>query len=149
MNDIPMMNKNFTILVVDDDQTNIDVVVSALGGEYKTISALSAFEAIDQLKEQMPDLILLDVMMPGKSGVETLKEIKNSWPITEVIMLTGHGSVETAIEGMKLGAYDYLIKPTETEDLSQKITSAYQRKSDHEERIRQAEINKIIEHKGW
>jgi DNA-binding NtrC family response regulator len=81
--------------------------------------------------------------------VETLKEIKNSWPITEVIMLTGHGAVETAIEGMKLGAYDYLIKPTKTEDLSQKITSAYQRKSDHEERIRQAEINKIIEHKGW
>ena len=55
--------------------------------------------------------------MPGKSGVETLKEIKNSWPITEVIMLTGHGAVETAIEGMKLGAYDYLIKPTKTEDV--------------------------------
>jgi DNA-binding NtrC family response regulator len=87
--------------------------------------------------------------MPGKSGVETLKEIKNSWPITEVIMLTGHGTVETAIEGMKLGAYDYLIKPTETGDLSQKITSAYKRKSEHEERIRQAEINKIIGHKGW
>ena len=116
---------------------------------FKTRIAFDGNEAISRLKEENADVVLLDVMMPGKSGVETLKEIKNSWPITEVIMLTGHGTVETAIEGMKLGAYDYLIKPTETEDLSQKITSAYQRKSDHEERIRQAEINKIIEHKGW
>ncbi len=138
------------VLIVDDEKDFTELLSERLETRgFKTRIAFNGNEAISRLKEENADVVLLDVMMPGKSGVETLKEIKNSWPITEVIMLTGHGSVETAIEGMKLGAYDYLIKPTETEDLSQKITSAYQRKSDHEERIRQAEINKIIEHKGW
>ena len=93
--------------------------------------------------------MLLDVMMPGKTGVQTLKDIKASWPLTEVIMLTGHGTVETAIEGMKQGAYDYLLKPVATEDLAEKIRSAYQKKSEQEERIRQNEIDRIIETKGW
>ncbi len=138
------------VLIVDDEKDFTELLSERLETRgFKTRIAFNGNEAISRLKEENADVVLLDVMMPGKSGVETLKEIKNSWPITEVIMLTGHGSVETAIEGMKLGAYDYLIKPTETEDLSQKITSAYQRKSDHEERIRQAEINKTIEHKGW
>ena len=138
------------VLIVDDEKDFTELLSERLETRgFKTRIAFNGNEAISRLKEENADVVLLDVMMPGKSGVETLKEIKNSWPITEVIMLTGHGTVETAIEGMKLGAYDYLIKPTETEDLSQKITSAYQRKSDHEERIRQAEINKIIEHKGW
>jgi DNA-binding response OmpR family regulator len=138
------------VLIVDDEKDFTELLSERLETRgFKTRIAFDGNEAISRLKEENADVVLLDVMMPGKSGVETLKEIKNSWPITEVIMLTGHGTVETAIEGMKLGAYDYLIKPTETEDLSQKITSAYQRKSDHEERIRQAEINKIIEHKGW
>jgi DNA-binding response OmpR family regulator len=138
------------VLIVDDEKDFTELLSERLETRgFKTRIAFDGNEAISRLNEENADVVLLDVMMPGKSGVETLKEIKNSWPITEVIMLTGHGTVETAIEGMKLGAYDYLIKPTETEDLSQKITSAYQRKSDHEERIRQAEINKIIEHKGW
>ena len=138
------------VLIVDDEKDFTELLSERLETRgFKTRIAFNGNEAISRLKEENADVVLLDVMMPGKSGVETLKEIKNSWPITEVIMLTGHGTVETAIEGMKLGAYDYLIKPTETADLSQKITSAYQRKSDHEERIRQAEINKIIEHKGW
>jgi DNA-binding response OmpR family regulator len=138
------------VLIVDDEKDFTELLSERLETRgFKTRIAFDGNEAILRLKEENADVVLLDVMMPGKSGVETLKEIKNSWPITEVIMLTGHGTVETAIEGMKLGAYDYLIKPTGIEDLSQKITSAYQRKSDHEERIRQAEINKIIEHKGW
>jgi DNA-binding response OmpR family regulator len=138
------------VLIVDDEKDFTELLSERLETRgFKTSIAFDGNEAISRLKEENADVVLLDVMMPGKSGVETLKEIKNSWPITEVIMLTGHGTVETAIEGMKLGAYDYLIKPTGIEDLSQKITSAYQRKSDHEERIRQAEINKIIEHKGW
>jgi DNA-binding response OmpR family regulator len=138
------------VLIVDDEKDFTELLSERLETRgFKTRIAFDGNEAISRLNEENADVVLLDVMMPGKSGVETLKEIKNSWPITEVIMLTGHATVETAIEGMKLGAYDYLIKPTETDDLSQKITSAYQRKSDHEERIRQAEINKIIEHKGW
>jgi DNA-binding response OmpR family regulator len=138
------------VLIVDDEKDFTELLSERLEARgFKTRVAFDGDDAISRLREEGADVVLLDVMMPGKSGVETLKEIKNSWPITEVIMLTGHGTVETAIEGMKLGAYDYLLKPTGTEDLSEKIKSAYQRKADHEERIRQAEINKIIEHKGW
>ncbi len=138
------------VLLVDDEQEFTELLSERLEARgFKTRVALDGDEAILRLEEEIADIVLLDVMMPGKSGVETLKEIKNSWPLTEVIMLTGHGTVETAIEGMKLGAYDYLLKPTGTEDLSEKIRNAYQRKSEHEERIRQAEIDKIIETKGW
>lgn len=87
--------------------------------------------------------------MPGKDGIETLREIKNLKPLLHVIMLTGNATVETAIEGMKLGAYDFLLKPTETEDLVEKITKAYKLKSEHDERIRNAEINNIVKRRGW
>ena len=73
-----------------------------------------------------------------------LKEIKGFKPLTEIIMLTGHATVETAIEGMKLGAYDYLMKPCETEDLIAKINGASDRKAEHENRIREAKVKDII-----
>jgi len=138
------------VLLVDDEQEFTELLSERLEARgFKTRVALDGDEAILRLEEETADVVLLDVMMPGKGGVQTIKEIKTSWPLTEVIMLTGHGTVETAIEGMKLGAYDYLLKPTGTEELSEKIRNAYQRKSEHEERIRQAEIDKIIETKGW
>jgi len=138
------------VLLVDDEKEFTELLSERLEVRgFKTRVANDGDEAISKLKEENADIVLLDVMMPGKSGIETLKEIKQLWPLVEVIMLTGHGTVETAIEGMKVGAYDYLLKPTGTEDLSEKIKNAYQRKAEHEERIRQAEINKIIEHKGW
>jgi two-component system response regulator CpxR len=92
---------------------------------------------------------VLDVLMPGKDGVATLKEIKQAKPILEVIMLTGHATVESAVEGMKIGAFDYLMKPTETKDLVEKIANAYKRKAEQENRIRQAEIERILLRKGW
>ena len=87
--------------------------------------------------------------MPGKDGIKVLREIKQLKPLTEVIMLTGHATVQTAIDGMKLGAYDYLLKPTETKDLLEKIQGAYRRKYEQEERIRQAEIDRITRTKAW
>jgi DNA-binding NtrC family response regulator len=82
--------------------------------------------------------------MPGMDGVEVLKEIKKIKPLSEVIMLTGQASVESAIEGMKLGAYDFLMKPCETEDLVTKINKAYEKKSEHETRIREAKVSEIL-----
>jgi len=81
--------------------------------------------------------------MPGLDGIEALREIKKLKPLTEVLMLTGHGTVETAIEGMKIGAYDFLIKPCEMDVLLFKINNAYERKYKHEERIRKAFAEKI------
>jgi len=81
--------------------------------------------------------------------VAVLREIKAFNPLVEVIMLTGHSTVESAVEGMKIGAFDYLLKPTETKALVEKLVLAYKRKSEQETRIRQAEIERILTRKGW
>ena len=104
---------------------------------------------MDLIKLNGFDVVVLDVAMPGKDGIETLKEIKDTEPLLQVIMLTGHATVEAVIEGMKLGAYDCLIKPTETEDLIEKISIAYAVKKEHQERIRKAEIGRIVKTRGW
>jgi YesN/AraC family two-component response regulator len=81
------------------------------------------------------DVVVLDMKMPGMDGIETLKAIKALSPLTEVIMLTGHGTVESAIDAMRLGAYDYLKKPCDFEELVEKISGATQKKVSHEEKI--------------
>jgi DNA-binding NtrC family response regulator len=81
--------------------------------------------------------------MPGMDGLETLKEIKKAFPLVEVIMLTGHATVESAIDGMKLGAFDYLMKPSDIDVLVEKVTDAAAAKRRHEEKIIEAQMRKI------
>lgn len=138
------------VLLVDDERDFVETLAERLevrGFEVKT--AFSGDECLDLILKHEFDVIVLDVLMPGKDGIETLREIKILKPLLYVIMLTGHATVETGIEGMKLGAYDYLIKPTETAELVDKITKAYNLKTEHEERIRKAEIDGIIKRRGW
>ena len=138
------------VLLVDDEKDFVETLAQRLevrGFDVKT--CFSGDEALNLVQEHEFDVIVLDVLMPGKDGIETLMEIKNIKPLTHVIMLTGNATVETAIEGMKLGAYDYLMKPTETEDLVKKISKAHALKTEHEERIRKAEINGILKRRGW
>ena len=138
------------VLLVDDEKEFIKALAERLEVRaFNVETAFDGFEALSKIKEQDFDVVVLDVLMPGKDGIETLREIKSLRPLVNVIMLTGNATVETAIEGMKSGAYDYLMKPTETNDLVDKITKAYKIKTDHEERIRKAEISKIIEKRGW
>jgi DNA-binding NtrC family response regulator len=106
-------------------------------------------EAIELVEKNNFDIIVLDVQMPGKSGIETLTEIKNIEKLAQVIMLTGHATVESAIEGMKNGAYDYLMKPTDIDDLINKINNAYHIVTEQRNKIRQAEIDNIIKKRGW
>jgi DNA-binding NtrC family response regulator len=88
-------------------------------------------------------VVILDVKMPGMDGIETLREIKRNHPLVEVIMLTGHATVETAIEGMKLGAFDYLMKPCDIDLLVAKVSEAAARKRKQEEKILEARIKEI------
>jgi DNA-binding NtrC family response regulator len=82
--------------------------------------------------------------MPKMDGLETLKRIKEKYPLIEVIMLTGHATIESGIKGMKLGAYDFLTKPCEVETLVEKIEASVKKKREHEEKIKEAERNKIL-----
>ena len=138
------------VLLVDDEKEFVEALSERL--ELRLFDVKTCFngdDAVNLLQQEDVDVIILDVLMPGKDGIATLTDIKKLKPLTQVIMLTGNATVETAINGMKLGAYDYLMKPTETEDLVNKINSAAKLKREHEERIQQAEIQNIIKKRGW
>jgi DNA-binding NtrC family response regulator len=133
------------VLLVDDEEEFVQALSDRLTiRDYDVSTSFSGQDALAKVKAYNFDVIILDVVMPGVDGIETLREIKMMKPLTEVIMLTGHATVETAIEGMKLGAADYLMKPCETEELVSKINRAYNRKAEHEERIREARVKEII-----
>jgi DNA-binding NtrC family response regulator len=88
-------------------------------------------------------VVILDIKMPNMDGMTTLKEIKSKFPLIEVIMLTGHATVETGIEGMKMGAFDYLMKPCDMDQLIAKVNEAAKRKRDQEEKIMEARMQAI------
>lgn len=138
------------VLLVDDEREFTDTLAERLEiRDFEVVKAFSGDEAMENLKTHKADVVVLDVSMPGKDGITTLQEIKQLNPIIEVIMLTGHATVDTAVQGMKLGAFDYLMKPTETKDLIEKLVKAYKRKCEQEDRIRDAEIKRIMTTRGW
>jgi two-component system, OmpR family, response regulator CpxR len=129
------------ILLVDDERDFIEPLAERLAARhFRVQTALSGDEAVVSVNASDVDVVLLDVLMPGMDGVQTLREIKQSKPLVEVIMLTGHATIETALEGLKLGAYDYLMKPTEIVDLIDKINKATIRKREQEQRIKKAQM---------
>jgi len=138
------------LLLVDDEKDFIESLAERLElREFDVKTALNGDDAVNLINKNGFDVIVLDVKMPGKSGIETLKEIKNINQLSQVIMLTGHATVESAIQGMKLGAYDYIMKPTVTEDLIELIKKAYKIVEEQKERIRRAEIENIVKKRGW
>ncbi len=133
------------VLIVDDEEEFVQSLSERLTiRDFDVTTSLSGEDALKKLKGYNFDLVILDVAMPGMTGIETLRDIKRIKPLTEVIMLTGHATVEAAIEGMKLGALDFLMKPCETEDLVAKINKGYEKKAEHEERIRAAKVSEMI-----
>ena len=119
----------FKVLLVDDEEDFVHTLVKRLTRRKLDVrSALSGKEALTTVSEFLPDVIVLDVKMPDMDGIETLKQIKILCPATEVIMLTGHANVEVAIRGMELGAFDYLMKPIEIDELLYKLQDAYKKK---------------------
>lgn len=138
------------VLIADDEKEFIETLAQRL--EVREISVTTVYSgesAIEAVEKNDFDVIILDVLMTGITGIDTLKQIKNIKPLTPVIMLTGAATVENAIQGMKLGAFDFLMKPANIELLIEKITRAHALKQAHENRIRQAEIETIIKTRGW
>jgi DNA-binding NtrC family response regulator len=135
------------VLLVDDEVPFVETMTKRLAKRDLTVvSAHSGSDALTALdREDRVDVVILDVKMPGMDGVETLKEIKKAYPLIEVIMLTGHATIETGIEGMKLGAFDYLMKPCDIDMLLQKVQEAKAKKDKHNEKIAQARIQSITQ----
>jgi DNA-binding NtrC family response regulator len=115
----------YRVLLVDDEEEFVSALSERLmlrGIEVD--SALNGEEALASLKEKEFEVVILDVMMPGLGGLEVLRQIKSTHPNTQVILLTGHGSTREGIEGMRLGAFDYLIKPVDIEEMLEKMKAA-------------------------
>jgi DNA-binding NtrC family response regulator len=139
------------VMLVDDEVPFIETMTKRLARrDLKVITTFSGQQALEMLKEQSDvDVVILDVKMPGMDGIETLKEIRARFPLVEVIMLTAHATVESAIEGMKLGAFDYLMKPCDMGQLMGKVKEATLKKRDHEEKIREAHVKEILQKRGF
>ncbi|MEE4270874.1 MAG: response regulator [Thermoanaerobaculales bacterium] len=141
-----------SVLVVDDEVPFVETLVKRLDKRgVKVNSAHSGQEALDILETggaTKTDVVILDVKMPVMDGLETLSAIKEQHPLVEVIMLTGHATVESAIEGMKHGAFDYLMKPCDLDNLMAKLTEAANKKRDHEAKILEARASLISLRRG-
>jgi DNA-binding NtrC family response regulator len=138
--------KGSRILLVDDEvvfTTNMGKLLTNRG--FKVMAANSGDAAIQALEKENFDVVVLDLKMPGKDGLTTLKEIKKLGLFTETLILTGHGSIDTALEAIKLGAYDYLTKPCEIDDLVGKIEGAWQKKDGAEKKEMKEKMQKVVE----
>ena len=137
------------ILLVDDEKDFVEMLSMRLAESGERVTpAYSGQECLNKLKEDDFDVVILDIKMPGMDGIQTLRQIKQNHPLVEVIMLTGHGTTQTAVEGMKLGAFDYLLKPADFEDLEEKLEGAKKKKQEQQERIRKAEVRLMLRKGG-
>ena len=131
------------ILLVDDEERFLATTQKLLTKKgYDVSTANSGSKALELLDQKTIHVVILDVKMPGMDGIETLKAIKKQHPMVEVIMLTGHATVESAIQGLKSGASDYLMKPADIDDLVNRAEDAYSRRQQLEEKIRMIQMRK-------
>jgi DNA-binding NtrC family response regulator len=141
-----------TILLVDDEVPFVEAMTRRMAKRgYNVVTAFSGQEALEELASKEGrkiEAVILDVKMPGMNGLETLVAIKREYPLMEVIMLTGHATVESAIEGMKMGAYDYLMKPCDIEVLSSKLNESVELKRRRENKILEARAEMIALRRG-
>ncbi len=131
------------VLLVDDEErfrVTLEKILAAQGLE--VASRASGTAALEELGNQAYDVVLLDIRMPEMDGIETLKEIKRRHPEVEVIILTGHASLDAALEIIKLGGYDYLLKPCPLEELLLKIDGAHEKKLERDKIKKQVQMPK-------
>ncbi len=135
------------VLIIDDEERFLKTTQALLQKEGdKVFIAADGRQGLNTLKDKRIDVVVLDVKMPGMDGIEVLRKIKADHPLVEVIMLTGHATMETAIQGLKLGASDYLTKPCDIPLLRKKIMEAYDKRAAALDKIQKAKIDRIISH---
>ncbi len=118
------------VLVVDDEETIRGLLQRVLKeAGYDVVTAASGQEAMDKVYQLMPGVVLLDIKMPGMSGIEVLQQIAANWPDTCVVMATGLDDAQTAVEAMKLGAYDYITKPFNREEVVLTVQRAIEKRN--------------------
>lgn len=131
------------IMLVDDEERFLQTMKKMLiNNGYDAMTATSGEDCLKQLEQKLVHVVILDVKMPGMGGVETLKKIKQLYPRVEVIMLTGHATAASAVEGLKSGATDYLTKPASVDEIIAKAEEAFRKHLALEEKIRLAEALK-------
>lgn len=128
------------MMLVDDEERFLSTTKKLLVRKgYDVLTAASGVEALENLSAHNVHVVVLDVKMPGMDGIETLREIKKRFPLVEVIMLTGHATVEAAVDGLKAGATDYLMKPADIDELIGKAEEAFEKRERLEQKIRVAQ----------
>lgn len=124
------------LMLVDDEERYLETTRKLLEKKgHKAVTASSGPEALKKLAEVGAHVVILDVKMPQMDGHETFREIKKRFPLVEVIMLTGHATVDSAIEGLREGAFDYLMKPTDVDILIEKALDAFEKHKKHQAKI--------------
>lgn len=137
------MDSNTKILVVDDDEVvRLSYLRSLANTQWIVESTRDGNDALRAMEEKGFDVVLLDLRMPGKDGMEVLKAIKDKWPETEVVIITGYPSIETVKEAVRLGVCDYLAKPVGPDDVFNAANDAVMQKkwTLHRERMNQNEV---------
>ncbi len=119
--------ENLKVLLVDDEEEFILTLAERLElREIKALTAVNGEQALQVVEREKPPVVVLDVKMPGIGGMEVLQNIKGRHPEIQIILLTGHGSTKDGIKGMRLGAFDYIMKPVKIEELIDKMREAYE-----------------------
>ncbi len=134
------------ILLVDDEEIFADNMAKLLQSRnYKVTAVYNGESAVKALEKEKFDVVVLDLKMPGMNGIATLKEIKKLGLFTETLLLTGHGSVDAAVEAIRLGAYDFLNKPCDIDDLIEKIEGAGRKKDDAWKKDMEEKLKRAVE----
>lgn len=133
------------IMLVDDEERYLQTTQKLIEKRgVETITAVSGAQALEILESKIVHVVILDVKMPGMDGNETLKAIKARHPLVEVIMLTGHATLDSAIDGLKSGANDYLVKPADIDEIMEKARAAFEKNQCQEEKIRAAQTKRFM-----
>lgn len=133
------------VLIVDDEKSIIQSLEGILSDDgFEVLHALNGYEALKKIESESPDIVLLDIWMPGMDGIETLKEIKKNFPNLPVIMITGHGTIESAVDATKSGAFDFLEKPLSIDKIIITINNAlhFRRLEEENRYLRKKSIEK-------